>query len=252
MNYKGIILDLEGTLVSSGTQLLGAVELLNHLMDRGIPFRIITNTISKTPKDFSRVFEGFGLNISPEVFITPFESLNTYLNEKNTRSFYFVGNESMKSRLSKQPDFDGVPEYIVLCDFESIECSYEILNRIFNYLVNGARLITTSNSEYYLSKGGLKLDTGAFTRMFEITAKQKAIVLGKPSSLVYGVAAAQMGLIAEEVLTVGDDVLVDIKGGKDFGAYSILVRSGKYKEKDEDIHKPDEVIDSLMDLMKLL
>jgi HAD superfamily hydrolase (TIGR01458 family) len=238
-------------LISSGTQLPGAVELLKYLMDKGIPFRIITNTISKTPEDLSRVFSGFGLDISPKVFITPFESLNTYLNERNTRSFYFVGSDSMKSRLSRQPDFDGVPEYVILCDFESIDCSYGTLNRIFNYLINGAKLITASNSEYYLSKGGLKLDTGAFARMFEITANQKAVVLGKPSSIVYRVAAAQIGLSPEEVITVGDDVLTDIRGGKEFGAYSVLVKTGKYKNGDEELYKPDEVIGNLMELVKL-
>lgn len=248
MKYKGIIMDLEGTLLSSGIPIPNALEFLSFIIDRKIQFRIITNTVSKSNEDFSKIFHGFGMEVPSDMFISPSVSLNTYMEEVKASSFYFVGPDYMKVSLEKSGDFESIPEYVVLYDFEHIECNYELFNRIFYYLTNGSKLITASNSEYYLSKNGPKIDTGAFARMFEVITNQRAIVLGKPSKLIYKVAADQMGLLTKEIITVGDDVLTDIKGAKEFGVYSVLVRSGKYKNGDEDIYAPDRIINSLIEL----
>lgn len=38
---------------------------------------------------------------------------------------------------------EGNPEYIILCDFEYITCSYGLFNQIYKYLLNGAKLLLT-------------------------------------------------------------------------------------------------------------
>jgi ribonucleotide monophosphatase NagD (HAD superfamily) len=43
----GFLIDLDGTIVEGGGLIPGALEALNALIQRGVPFRIVTNTTSK-------------------------------------------------------------------------------------------------------------------------------------------------------------------------------------------------------------
>lgn len=252
MKKKGVILDLEGTLLSSGSAIDGSIEFLNYLISSNIPFKIITNTVSKLPSDLSNIFSALGVKISKKNFINPITVLNKFLTEQNTTSFYFVGSSSLLNSLNLNSAFIDVPDYVVLCDFEYIACDYQLLNRIFTFLNNGSKLITMSNSQYYLSKNGPKLDTGAFTKLFEIVTGKEAILFGKPSPIIYAEAAKEMDLKSNELIAIGDDVLTDIVGANEFGAYSVLVKSGKYKYGDEEMLKPDMIIGNLLELLPLL
>lgn len=252
MNNMGVILDLEGTLISKGVEIEGSMEVLKYLMFNDIPFRIITNTVSKSLYDLSNKFHSIGIDISENYFINPIVPLRRFLLKNNIESFYFVGSEDIKINLGINSMYQDFPEYVILCDFEKINCNYELLNKIFTYIYKGSKLLTMSNSEYYLSKNGPKLDTGAFCRMFETYAKSMTSVFGKPSINIYNEASNQMGVECSEIIAIGDDVLTDIKGANEFGAYSILVKSGKYKVDDEVRIRPDEVIDRLIDIIPLL
>lgn len=252
VNKKGIILDLEGTLLSNGAAIDGSIEFLNYLISNNFPFKIITNTVSKTPLDLSNIFSNLGVAVPKENFINPLKVLNKFLIEQTTESFYFIGSDQLLNSLDFKPSFVDVPDYVVLCDFEYIDCSYQLLNKIFTFLNNGSQLITMSNSQYYLSKNGSQLDTGAFTKMFEIVTGKEAILFGKPSPIIYAEAAKETGLKCSELIAIGDDVLTDIVGANEFGAYSILVKSGKYKCGDEEIHKPNKVAENLLEIIPLL
>ena len=45
---KGLIIDIEGTLLSSGKPLPGAIEFINYLNKQNINYHLVTNTVSKT------------------------------------------------------------------------------------------------------------------------------------------------------------------------------------------------------------
>ena len=53
---------------------------------------------------------------------------------------------------------------------------------------------------------------------------------------------------------IGDDIVSDIKGAKDFGIKTIQVKTGKYQETDSDnkFTQPDERIESIVDVVNLL
>jgi ribonucleotide monophosphatase NagD (HAD superfamily) len=54
-----------------------------------------------------------------------------------------------------------------------------------------------------------------------------------------------------DTVTIGDDVLTDIAGGKELGIETILVKTGKYIEGDEKKIKPDKVINNLEEITEL-
>ena len=233
MKYKGLIIDIEGTIIQNGTEIQGSFDFLRKLRDKKIPFILITNTVSKSTNEMAISLTNEGFDISSEYILNPINSMNYFLEKSKSNSYFFVGPPIIQSQLAIPPDPNKKPEYVILCDFEYIPLNYELFNKIFTHLINGAELLATSYSDYYLSKEGYKLDTGSFTKMFEIVSHQKALITGKPSNLLYEAALNQMGFEKNDVIAIGDDVLTDIKGAKDFGLFSVLVKTGKYKKDDE-------------------
>ena len=67
-------------------------------------------------------------------------------------------------------------------------------------------------------------------------------------------AIENMGVSKNEVVMIGDDIEPDIKDAKDFGIKTIQVKTRKYQETDSDnkFTKPDERIESIVDVVNLL
>jgi HAD superfamily hydrolase (TIGR01458 family) len=249
---KAFIMDLEGTLVSNGSPLLGSVDLINILNKNNIPYCIITNTVSKTVEQMEEDLRNNGLNILQGHIINPITVLNYFIIENALKSYYFVGHEYLKKLIRKSNVFDKIPEYIIFCDFENIDCNYEVLNKIFQYIKEGSKMITTSYSDYYISKNGYKMDTGIFVKMYETLSNEKAVIMGKPSSIIYKIALNTLKIKSNDIITIGDDGLTDIKGGKEIGMETILVKTGKYIEGDEIKYKPNKVVNNLEEVIGII
>jgi HAD superfamily hydrolase (TIGR01458 family) len=248
MAIQGAVLDLEGTLVQNGEALPGAADFVHHLNRQGIPCRIVTNIVSRTPGELSAILQSSGIPILPSQIITPVHVLDQFLTERRNPQFWFVGPDSIRERLSARPGSgETAPEYVVLGDFEQVFPGYEEFNRIFRFLQNGARLITLSSSPYYTSQEGPRLDTGAFCRLFECASGQQAIVMGKPSVRIYQTALRQLGLRPSQAIAIGDDVQTDIQGAKKAGLKTLLLRTGKYRSGDERFAAPDSLAEDLFD-----
>jgi ribonucleotide monophosphatase NagD (HAD superfamily) len=76
---KGYFIDLEGTLISSGTPLFGAIEFIDYLNINNIKYYIVTNTVSKTTEEWETILNGIGLNIKKEKIIYPINVLSDYI-----------------------------------------------------------------------------------------------------------------------------------------------------------------------------
>jgi HAD superfamily hydrolase (TIGR01458 family) len=248
---KEFIIDLEGTLVSSGKPLPGSIEFINFLNQNGINYRIITNTVSKTVEKWETILNEIDLKIEKEKIIYPITVLNDFIKENNLRKYFFIGPDGIKNLIPQTMDYE-TPEYVIFCDFENINIKYELLNKIFRYIKDGAKMITTSYSNYYLSKDEYKMDTGIFVKMYETLANEKAVIMGKPSSKIYGTALKQLNTAVNDIITIGDDGLTDIIGGNEMGMETILVKTGKYKDGDEKIYKPNRTINNLEEIIRTI
>jgi len=246
---KGLIIDIEGTLLSSGKPLSGAIEFINYLNKQNINYHLVTNTVSKTVEMWELILNEIGLKINKNKIIYPLLVLNDYLNVNNIKTYYFLGPENMEKILKKTLEYN-IPEYIVFCDFENIVLDYELFNKLFQYINNGAKIITTSYSDYYISNNEYKMDTGIFVKMYEILTNKKAIIIGKPSQIIYSIALKRMGMEANNVISIGDDGLTDIIGGNEIGMETVMVKTGKYKNGDEEKYKPKKVINNIMEIIR--
>lgn len=246
----GIIIDLDGTLMDKGMATKGSREFIEYLKLKDVPFRVITNSVGRTQEELAKAVEEVGIEIDKSLFLNPIKALDRYLIDNEIKSYYFVGPKKIEDSLSVKSEFIDFPDYIILSGLE--EADYDLLNKLFNYLKQGSKLLTMSRSEYYIAVDGLKLDTGAFTRMLEFHSENEAILFGKPSAELFLAALTGMKLDIKKVLVIGDDVLTDIKGAKEFGLHTVLVKSGKYQDGDETLEKPDIILNDLNELILLL
>jgi ribonucleotide monophosphatase NagD (HAD superfamily) len=108
---------------------------------------------------------------------------------------------------------------------------------------------------YWRTDEGLSLDTGALLLGLEQAADAEATIVGKPSAAFFAAALRAAGVSADQAVMVGDDLEADVLGAQAAGITGVLVRTGKFRESDEQgAHgeRPRHVLDSVADLPGLL
>ena len=249
---KAIIMDMDGTLVNTWKPLKGSIELIDYFNKNSIPFFIVTNRVTKTTGQIEVKLRNAGFEITASRIINPLIALNQYIRDNNIGTYFFVGSEYQKSQISYGKNTEESPEYVILCDFENANCSYYLLNKIFRFIKNGSRIITTSYSDYYAVENDYNLDTGSFVKMFELLGNEKAVIIGKPSTLILQMAVAELKADPSGIMLIGDDVFSDIEGGKKIGLKTMLVKTGIYQEGDEEKHKPDFTVSDLTEAIGII
>ena len=73
---------------------------------------------------------------------------------------------------------------------------------------------------------------GPFVQALEYAAGCSAEVVGKPEVAFFNLALRSMMCKPEEVAMIGDDVHADILGAQRAGMRGLLVKTGKFQEKD--------------------
>ena len=103
-------------------------------------------------------------------------------------------------------------------------------------------------------RDGLALDLGAFISALEYASNKSAAVIGKPNANLFKLAVRSWNVSENSIYVVGDDLDGDIGGAQNAGMKSILVKTGKFREKNLDTSKidPDYIINSIADLSGLI
>ena len=252
-DMEGVLLDVDGVLVESWRALPGAVAAVDWLRGEQIPFRFVTNTTQFGSEALAEILRDAGFDISPEEMITASVATATYLRTHHPGAACFVlaAGEALKD-LEGIDMVDEGAEVVVIGDAEDA-FNYENLNRAFRMLMQGAKLVAMHKNLYWKTDGGLTLDVGAFVAGLEQASGVEAVVAGKPSPEFFLSALASIGLPADRVAMVGDDIASDVQAAQAVGMTGVLVRTGKYRPVDEErIELPTPVIDSIADLPRLL
>jgi HAD superfamily hydrolase (TIGR01458 family) len=242
-----VLLDLDGVFYNDTQPIPGGASAVRDLRARGIPFRFVTNTTSKSRAALVEKLARFGIDAHPgDIFCPPFAA-GVFLREKNARAALFVADDARR-------EFDGVredaqhPDYVVLGDLGD-GWTFARLNQALRYLLDGARLVALGMSRYWHADDGPRLDVGPIAAALTFASGQQPIVLGKPAADFFRLAAADVGVPPEACAMVGDDIVTDIGGAQSVGMRGILVRTGKFRAPDLDgTVKPNLILESVASL----
>lgn len=129
--------------------------------------------------------------------------------------------------------------------------NFALLNRAFGYLMAPQRpqLIALGMTRYWQAPEGLRLDAAPFVMALAHAAGVEPVVTGKPATAFFEMALAMLGVEARHTVMIGDDIRGDIEGAQRAGLRGVLMRTGKYREKDLSSGiEPDAVLGSLEEL----
>lgn len=250
-----VMLDVDGVLTVSWRPLPGAVEAVKRLRDAGLAVALVTNTTSRTRAWMASALSAAGFPVGADDIFTAPAITAAYLarHHPGARCLLLNSGDIAEDLAGVTIIEDGAADVVVLGG-AGPEFSYAALNRVFGALLSGARLVAMGCTLYWRTDAGMQLDTGAFLAGLEQASGVTAVVTGKPAAAFFATVLDAMGAAAHQTVMVGDDIHADVLAAQDHGITGVLVRTGKYRAETlrDAPGRPDQVIDSVADLPRLL
>ena len=97
-DYKALLFDVDGTLISGSRMLPGADLLINWLRKHDFPFYLLTNDGNHSTQQKSELMRRTGLQIGPEEIVSCSMALNQYVAEHDFHGKTMFVMESLASR----------------------------------------------------------------------------------------------------------------------------------------------------------
>ena len=254
-DVRGFLIDLDGVLYVGDRAIEGARESIDLLRDRNYSFRFVSNTTRKCRNTIAEQLSSMGLNIPVEYIFTPPLAAVALLKNAGKHHCYLLTTGDVHRDFEQECSCDtGTTVDFVIIGDAGDTLTYDSLNTAFRHLMNGADLIALEKDRYWMAPGGLCLSAGPFVQALEFATGITATIVGKPSKTFFELALRDMGLRADQVAMIGDDIFTDIGGAGSMGMQAILVRTGKYRKDavDNAVLKPGCIIDSIAQLRDIL
>jgi HAD superfamily hydrolase (TIGR01458 family) len=231
------------------------VDTLARLRGLGVPFRLVTNTTSRSRGTLVTRLRSYGFGVAPEDLFTATLAGRDLLQRAGySRISPFVPQAALEDLVdldlvggTSGQTGDVMPEAVIIGDLGE-RWTYQLLQEAFEYLMSGAALVALSRDRSWLNGARLTLDAGPFVAGLEFATGKSARIAGKPSTEFYIAALRSMGLEAStRVAMVGDDLWSDVQGAQHAGLQGWLVRTGKFRESAlvESGIRPDRVLESV-------
>jgi HAD superfamily hydrolase (TIGR01458 family) len=250
---RALLLDLDGVLYVEDEPVPGARDAVAELRERGIALRFVTNTTARPRRRILERLERLGFVLDASELSTPAALAMRLCRERGHRRAVLVMNEDVKEDFGELEEVDAGADAVIVGDLGS-DFGYDVLNRAFRQLMDGAELIALQKNRFWMTPDGLSLDVGPFVAALEYAARRDALVVGKPAREFFATILAGIPAEASAAAMVGDDVESDVGGALGAGLAGVLVRTGKYR--DDALRasgvEPTAVVDSIADVPRLL
>ena len=224
-----ILIDLDGVLRVKNNPAEYLNEFLEYIRDKKIPACILSNSSTSTSKQVKKFFETNNIELSIPI-ITAIDAAKIYVTSRFEKVAVFV-SDNVVEQFSDCLDFEK-PEAVLIGDIGD-SWNYRLMQTIFEYIRNGAKLIAAHKNKFWeIPELGIQLDAGPFIHAIEYATSEKATLIGKPSPIYFESALVKIGSdLSKPFLMLGDDLDTDIAGSKNIGGTTILIYTGKTKPK---------------------
>jgi 4-nitrophenyl phosphatase len=116
--------------------------------------------------------------------------------------------------------------------------TYEKLKIATLLLRKGVPFIGTNPDLTFPTPQGLAPGAGSILAALTAASGMVPTIVGKPETTIYQIALERLGLLASQVLIVGDRPETDIAGAQKIGCYTALVLSGVTNKDQANAWKP--------------
>lgn len=250
----GFLIDMDGVIYKGMNPIQGAVDVINKLVDKNIPFLFVTNNSQKSRRDVAYKIQKMGMNITENhIFTCAMATARFLARQKPNGTVYAIGEGGLTLALHRNgySIVEDNPDYVVvgegrILNFESLEKATELVYK-------GAKLIATNSDVSCPTEHSIRPGCGAIVSMIEKATGKQAFSIGKPNGIMMRLARKEIGLATNETVMIGDTMYTDILGGVEMGYQTILVLSGGTKQEDLEqyAYQPNHMIDSIAQLPEI-
>ncbi|HUI23464.1 MAG TPA: HAD-IIA family hydrolase [Nitrososphaerales archaeon] len=211
---------------------VGGTRAIEALRKGGKKLFILTNNSTDSAATVqSRLIE-FDIPVKKDEVLTSGLLTAQYLEQKHGRVTYFlVGEEGLDAEMKRYGHRKTVGEK---ADFVVVgldrKLTYDKLDHAARLARNGAGIIATHASRLYMYKSGPAMATGPLVKAIEFASQKRAVVIGKPSRLMFSIALQRAGTKKKDAVMIGDQADTDILGASRAGIDAILVTTGIDKD----------------------
>ena len=244
-----ICLDVDGTLIRGvgKAAIPGAAEAVQELR-RHLPVRLVTNATSRSHRQLATSLIAQRLLEDPDHLVTPATAARRILGGRGHDSGLLLVDPEAREDFTWFREKAAGPA--VLLGTEAHGWTIADLQPAFRALLAGAHLYTLQRNRFFRRGEELVTDLGPVAAFLSYASEREVENLGKPSPLLFGALAAELGIELAQTVMVGDDAEFDASGAVNLGMTGILLRTGKYRVGDEASvdPRPTTVLDSIVDL----
>jgi HAD superfamily hydrolase (TIGR01458 family) len=248
-DMKPVLIDFDGVIKLGNDIAPDAKDFFEFIYTEKIPACILSNSTLRTAELMKDFLSQKGLILNIPAF-TAFDVTLEYVKKHFSRVKVYC-REYLFQHFEGLID-DKNPEAVVIGDIGE-RWNFETMNEIFQLVMNGCEIIAMHKNKFWQPEGKLILDAGAFIHAIEYATGKEAIIIGKPSPLYFKTALQKIGCSDNsEFFMIGDDLETDVLAAQKINGTGVLILTGKTKIEDIKNSKPDYVVNSLKDVIKIL
>lgn len=247
----GFLIDMDGVIYLSGDVIKGAIEFVNELVEKDIPFLFLTNNSQRTRLDVATKIQRLGFNVTIDHIYTCAMSTARFISKtKKNATAFVLGEGGLTHALNHNgiAIVDKDADYVIVGEGRSY--TFEMLESATNLILAGAKFISTNLDPSCPTSSGTRPGCGAIVKLLEEATGRKAFHLGKPNPIMMRDARKMLGLSSKNTVMIGDTMATDILGAVQLGYQAFLVLSGGTSKSEISSYPytPNKVFNSIADI----
>jgi 4-nitrophenyl phosphatase len=274
MAIRGVIFDVDGTVVRGDDPLPGAAAGVVAVDDAGLDRLFVSNNPTKPPAAYERRLGRAGIAVDADEVLTAGSVTADYLSTHHaTDDVAVVGEQSLVELLLDagvdarrvdgatvtqidSPDHEAPTRPDVLVASIDREFHYDTLRTALWLLSDPSVTFLGTDPDVVIPAPHADVPgSGAMINAIaNVVGRDPHAILGKPSATMRDAALDRLGLDPEDLLIVGDRLDTDIALGAESGMTTALVRTGVTDDAAlaASSVRPDHALDSLAELRSIL
>ncbi|UOQ48880.1 TIGR01457 family HAD-type hydrolase [Gracilibacillus caseinilyticus] len=226
-NYKGFLIDLDGTVYKGTEKITEAIDFVKELHRKGLPYLFLTNNSTKHPSDVAKKLTDMGVPCETEHVFTTSMATASYIKEQQADAkVCAIGEEGLHMALNDcgLEQVDERADYVVMG--LDREITYDKLAKGALNIRAGAKFVATNGDVALPTERGFLPGAGSLISVLSVTTGVEPKFIGKPQSIMVEQALEVLGTSKEDTLMIGDNYATDILAGINAGIDSLLVHTG--------------------------
>lgn len=225
---RGFLFDMDGVLYRGARALPGSRALLAALVRRGVPFALVTNNSTRTPRQYVRHLAHLGMRVPEDRIVTSAVLTAAYLRARLRPGarVLLIGEPAFRRTLERAGFAVGWERPAAVVVGLDRGLTYRKLAAATAALLDGAAFVAANPDPLLPTAHGAIPGTGAAMAALQYATGRRPLVMGKPGPRLLREGMRRIGTRPAETVMVGDQVATDIAAARAAGVRAVLVESG--------------------------